>query len=348
MWAQAQANLYEPARHVSLTAAEASSAGSQALGSCLPCADRATSPPDAPQASQPWPFPRSLMLGFLARAQPPPAAASPSTAHADPPSVPSNGSGGPNAAAPGPSASAPPPAAQGPRQWWHRAPVSDAPGPSGSDASSHSSAAHAARARGFDLLPPLGRRAALDVGLFAEEVDEVMGPLQGLQWPSPREQRTAWRVGCRQTGALLRRLHTRPGWLQLGRPSCGCLSTRLHPVVVPGRRRRARRSALVPPGLRPGRAREPRRRGGRARRGPLRGAGAVVPGARAHYQLGRRSARWSGHVGWQGSRPAGAAAASWLRGAHARGAPAGVERRPGAAGVSARAKALLVPMQRRG
>ncbi|GLC73499.1 hypothetical protein PLESTF_001384300 [Pleodorina starrii] len=105
-------------------------------------------------ASQPWPFPRSLMIGFHARAAapppPPPAAAA------------GNGAGG--AAADG--GYSPPP----PRPWWQPA---------------------AAPAAGFDLLPPAGRRAALDVGLFAEEVGEALGPLQGLAWPSADQEELA-------------------------------------------------------------------------------------------------------------------------------------------------------------
>ncbi|KXZ47337.1 hypothetical protein GPECTOR_36g61 [Gonium pectorale] len=49
----------------------------------------------------------------------------------------------------------------------------------------------AAPATGFDLLPLSGRNAALDVGLFKEEVQEVMGPLQALQWPAADEDELA-------------------------------------------------------------------------------------------------------------------------------------------------------------
>ncbi|KAG2497161.1 hypothetical protein HYH03_004751 [Edaphochlamys debaryana] len=95
-------------------------------------------------ASQPWPFPRSLMVGFHARA--------------------ASSSGAGNGAGPGPSTSGngvPSSSGAGARQWWQ--PPRDA--------------------TGLDLLPNLGRRAAMDVGLFAEEAEEALGGLRGLTWP---------------------------------------------------------------------------------------------------------------------------------------------------------------------
>lgn len=154
-------------------------------------------------SSQPWPFPRSLMIGFSASTAPlthtqlkerheaqqrrreAHAAAAAATAAAastsGPDTAPANGNGnGSNTSSTDTvptSSSTSGVASSGstgggyvpgppPRQWWQPAAVG---------------------AAGFDLLPLAGRRAALDVGLFAEEVEGVLRPLQGLQWPMAEE-----------------------------------------------------------------------------------------------------------------------------------------------------------------
>ncbi|GLI61824.1 hypothetical protein VaNZ11_004336, partial [Volvox africanus] len=110
-------------------------------------------------ASQPWPFPRSLMIGFHARAAVGPASNAPASAGSSRAMSRGLRGKGRDDSSTGNVAVA---AAPSTWPWWQPAPEP---------------------ARGFDLLPPAGRRAALDVGLFREEVEEVLGPLQGMQWP---------------------------------------------------------------------------------------------------------------------------------------------------------------------
>ncbi|KAG2443562.1 hypothetical protein HXX76_001914 [Chlamydomonas incerta] len=131
-------------------------------------------------SSQPWPFPRSLMVGFFGRAAAaasPAAAATAAAAAAAAAAAPrkradsgcDGDANGAAAAASNAGDSAVPVASRG-RAWWQPPPAS-AGLPEG------------AVVGGFDLLPAQGRRAALDVGVFREEVDEVLGGVQALQWP---------------------------------------------------------------------------------------------------------------------------------------------------------------------
>ncbi|PNW74028.1 hypothetical protein CHLRE_13g582476v5 [Chlamydomonas reinhardtii] len=144
-------------------------------------------------ASQPWPFPRSLMVGFFGRAAPAasPAAAATATAAAaaaaasvrkrasksagtsaagDANAAGDGSAGGTGGGGGGESTVMAAPAASKGRAWW-QAPPGSAGLPEG------------AVVGGFDLLPAQGRRAALDVGVFREEVEEVLGGVQALQWP---------------------------------------------------------------------------------------------------------------------------------------------------------------------
>ncbi len=154
-------------------------------------------------SSQPWPFPRSLMIGFSAstaplthaqlqeraeaqqrrrEAQAAAAAAAAAASAGSPDTARTNGNGNGSHTSttdtvPKSSSTTSDGASSGstgggyvpgppPRQWWQPA---------------------AAGAAGFDLLPLAGRRAALDVGLFAEEVEGVLRALQGMQWPMAEE-----------------------------------------------------------------------------------------------------------------------------------------------------------------
>lgn len=98
-------------------------------------------------ASQPWPFPRSLMVGFYAVAA--------AQQKSNGPAADSNGpcveSNGPGVAASGET--------NGSEQQRQQAPAW-APRPG---------------ARGYDLLPHDGRRAAIDVQVLQQEVEEVGG-----------------------------------------------------------------------------------------------------------------------------------------------------------------------------
>ncbi|KAG2452315.1 hypothetical protein HYH02_003339 [Chlamydomonas schloesseri] len=149
-------------------------------------------------ASQPWPFPRSLMVGFFGRAAPATSPAATATAAAAAAAAAAsarkrasrNGAGASSSAADGngavaarssnsststsTSTSGESTVAAAPakgRAWWQPPPPASSGLPEG------------AVVGGFDLLPVQGRRAALDVGVFREEVDELLGGVQALQWP---------------------------------------------------------------------------------------------------------------------------------------------------------------------